>query len=302
MGRAASADDRRGELPGLSRRRNGPRDDAEVSRPGRALRCPADHRSSGARPAGDRARRRAQRVGRRHRAPRADRRCSRWAPSTKNSACRARTSSSGRGVSYCATCDAAFFRGAADADRGRRRLGDGGGDLPVEVRLARHDRAPPPGFQGLEDHARAGSRAGQHRAADSLHGPASSWPARTARSATPCCQRRDRRGARGARSGAFIAIGHEPQSALVRDQTRPRRERLRGNRREVHAYQAAGRLRSRRSRGRHYRQAVTAAGTGCQAALDAEWYLRDTPQVPTPPEMPEGDLAEAQWAPPGRRT
>ena len=43
---------------------------------------------------------------------------------------------------------------------------------------------------------------------------------------------------------------------------------------------------------------ITAAGSGCQAALDAEWYLRDTPQVPTPEGMPEGDLAEAQYAAP----
>jgi thioredoxin reductase (NADPH) len=43
---------------------------------------------------------------------------------------------------------------------------------------------------------------------------------------------------------------------------------------------------------------VTAAGSGCQAALDAEWYLRDNPEVPTPAALEgTGDLAEAQWAP-----
>ena len=43
----------------------------------------------------------------------------------------------GRGVSYCATCDAAFFKDRDDDHRRRRRLRDGGGDLPRQVLLAR---------------------------------------------------------------------------------------------------------------------------------------------------------------------
>ena len=52
-------------------------------------------------------------------------------------------------------------------------------------------------------------------------------------------------------SGAFIAIGHEPQSALVRGPDRPRRERLRGHRGQLHAHQPPRRVRGRRPRRPH---------------------------------------------------
>ena len=59
-----------------------------------------------------RARRRPHGLGRRRRAPGAHGRSSRWAPSTRSSACRARRSSPGAASRYCATCDAAFFKDA----------------------------------------------------------------------------------------------------------------------------------------------------------------------------------------------
>jgi thioredoxin reductase (NADPH) len=72
--------------------------------------------------------------------------------------------------------------------------------------------------------------------------------------------------------GLFIAIGHEPRSELVKGQVDLDDEgyvlTTVGTRTNLDGVFAAGDLVDHT-----YRQAITAAGTGCQAALDAERFL-----------------------------
>jgi len=72
--------------------------------------------------------------------------------------------------------------------------------------------------------------------------------------------------------GLFIAIGHDPRSELVRGQVDLDDEGYvlthDGTYTNLDGVFAAGDLVDHT-----YRQAITAAGTGCQAALDAERYL-----------------------------
>jgi len=204
---------------------------------------------------------------------------------------------SGRGVSYCATCDAAFFRDATT-------IIVGGGDSAMEeaIFLSKfaskvsvvHRREEFRASKIMLERARAQENiefltpytveelaAGEHGAL----GHATLVNASTGeRRELPI-------------SGAFVAIGHEPQSALVRGQVDVDENGYvvtegRSTRTKLPGVFAAGDLVDHT-----YRQAVTAAGSGCQAALDAEWYLRDTPGVPVPEGMPLGDPAEEQYAP-----
>jgi thioredoxin reductase (NADPH) len=85
--------------------------------------------------------------------------------------------------------------------------------------------------------------------------------------------------------GAFIAIGHTPRSELVEGIVESDDEGYvltegGSTKTNLAGVFAVGDLVDRT-----YRQAVTAAGTGCMGALDAEWYLRDVPPS-----------AEAHWA------
>jgi thioredoxin reductase (NADPH) len=209
----------------------------------------------------------------------------------------------GRGVSYCATCDAAFFKD-------RTTIIVGGGDSAMEEAIFLAKFSSKVMIVHRRDEFRASKiMLERARAAENIE------------FLTPYVVEEFLAGDDGAldrarlrqvhtgehvevpMSGAFIAIGHEPQSEIVDGLVELDAEGYvktegKSTRTNVAGVFAAGDLVDHT-----YRQAITAAGSGCQAALDAEWYLRDNPLVPTPAALEgTGDLAEAQWAPEAARS
>jgi thioredoxin reductase (NADPH) len=184
---------------------------------------------------------------------------------------------SGRGVSYCATCDAAFFRDAPT-------LIVGGGDSAMEEAMFLSKFARKVAIVHRRDEFRASKiMLERARAMPNIEwltpyaveefsaGDGKSLAVARLRDTTDGSTRDLEV------TGAFIAVGHDPQSQLVQGQVETDaagyvvtqgRSTLTG----IAGVFAAGDLVDHT-----YRQAVTAAGSGCQAALDAEWYLRDTP-------------------------
>ena len=202
----------------------------------------------------------------------------------------------GRGVSYCATCDAAFFKD-------RETIIVGGGDSAMEEAIFLAKFSSKVTIVNRRDEFRASKIMFERAKATAniefltpyvveefLPGENGALGSARLRNAETGEQREI------PMSGAFVAIGHEPQSEIVQgivdtDAGGYVTVEGRSTRTNVPGMFAAGDLVDHT-----YRQAITAAGSGSQAALDAEWYLRDNPLVPTPAAMEgTGDLAEDQW-------
>ncbi len=178
----------------------------------------------------------------------------------------------GHGVSTCATCDGYFFRG-------KEVVVAGGGDTAAEEALFLTRFATQVNVIHRRDQLRA-SKIMQERLfrndkvkfiwntvvrdiLDVNRGEVTAVKLKNVKTGEEAVKPCD---------GVFIGIGHSPNTALFRGQLEMDElgylKTLNGTKSSVAGVFAAGDVQDR-----VYRQAVTAAGSGCMAAMDAEKFL-----------------------------
>jgi thioredoxin reductase (NADPH) len=192
----------------------------------------------------------------------------------------------GRGVSACATCDGFFYRG-------KKVVVIGGGNTAVEEALYMTNHSQEVILIHRRDSLRAEKILQQRLFAHpNITVMWNRSVARFVAGGDPeklvALELADANGAPAERietDGAFVAIGHAPATELFRghvdlDEDNYIRVEAGTTRTSVPGVFACGDVMDK-----IYRQAVTAAGTGCMAALDAEKFLA------------EADFEEAQHEP-----
>jgi thioredoxin reductase (NADPH) len=187
---------------------------------------------------------------------------------------------SGHGVSWCATCDGFFFRE-------QNIVVVGGGDSALEeatflTRFASkvtmvHRRDQLRGSKIMQDRAFANDKIAFEWNAEvaELHGEDKLEGITLRDTVTGELRRIDA-------TGLFIAIGHDPRSELLKGQVELDDEGYVLVQPGSTATNLPGVFASGDLVDHTYRQAVTAAGTGCAASLDAERYLADLEHAGAP--------------------
>ncbi len=181
---------------------------------------------------------------------------------------------SGHGVSWCATCDGFFFRDQDIAVVG-------GGDSAVEeatfltrfassvTMIHRRDSLRASKIMAERAHSNPKIKFAWNSEVSEIHGE-------TKVSAVTLRNVNDGSTSTLPITGLFVAIGHDPRNELVKNQITLDSEGYvlvdeGSTRTNLPGVFACGDLVDH-----VYRQAITAAGSGCQAALDAERFLSDS--------------------------